>query len=163
MGSSMYLNRKFIPERPRTDVVSEFVEIIKQLSMQIDYENEFTLYLWKHSRSNGIRVYVDTAEEVDYPEPFGMHYREVFFDAVYLDEECVNTDLLLEITVAYMQKYPDALLLGECSPYLYYDKEDIDAVVSKPFNKDWVCLTRSHISPLSDDIYAQWREKYRKF
>ena len=99
-------------------------------------------------------MYVDTAEPVDYPEPFGRHYREVFFDAVYHDEGCVNTDLLLEITAAYMQKYPDALLFGECSPYLYYDKEDIDAVTAKPFDKDWFFLTKSHISPLSNDVYA---------
>lgn len=163
MGSSMYLNRKLIPKRPRADVICEFTGMISSLGIQFEYENEHTLYLWKHSRPNGIRVYVDTAEPVDYPEPFGRYYREVFFDAVYHDEDSVNTDLLLEITAAYMQKYPDALLFGEeCSPYLYYDKEDIDAVTAKSFDKDWFYLTKSHISPLYDDVYAQWREERRK-
>ena len=163
MGSSMYLNRKLIPKRPRTDVICEFTGMISSLGIQFEYENEHTLYLWKHSRWNGIRVYVDSAKPVDYPEPFGRYYREVFFDAVYHDEDCMNTDLLLEITAAYMQKYPDALLFGEeCSPYLYYDKEDIDAVTAKSFDKDWFYLTKSHISPLYDDVYAQWREERRK-
>ena len=63
-------------------------------------------------------------------------------------------------TNAYMQKYPDTLLLGECSPYFYYDKQDIDMVASKPFRSDWHYMTKSHISPLADDLYAQWRGKW---
>lgn len=143
MGSSIYLNRKLIPKRLRADVICEFTGMISSLGIQFEYENEHTLYLWKHSRPNGIRVYVDTAEPVDYPEPFGRYYREVFFDSIYNDEDSVNTDLLLEITATYMQKY-------------------IDAVTAKTFDKEWLCLTKSHISPLHDDVYAQLREERRK-
>ena len=87
MGTSMWIDRREIPARPGAEV-----------------ENDHTLYCWKRDISQGIRIYADTAEEDDYPEPFGMHYREIFFDAVYDDEEHYNTDLLLMITAAYMQK-----------------------------------------------------------
>lgn len=159
MGSSMYYDRKYIPKRTNEEVVSEFAELVEALGIQVEYEDD-TLYLWKRSRSEGIRVYVQTAEEDEYPEPFGLYYREIFFDAIYDKDNCVNSDLLLEITVAYMQKYPDTLLLGECSPYFYYDKQDIDAIASKPFRSDWFYMTKSHISPLADDLYAQWRGKW---
>lgn len=159
MGSSMYYDRKYIPKRTNAEIVSEFAELVEALGIQVDYEDEITLYLWKRSRSEGIRVYAETAAEDEYPEPFGMYYSEIFFEAIYDDNDCVNSDLLLEITVAYMQKYPDTLLLGECSPYFYYDKQDIDMVASKPFRSDWHYMTKSHVSSLTDDLYAQWREK----
>lgn len=160
MGSSMYYVRKYIPKRMNEEVVCEFAKLVEALGIQVDYEDETTLYLWKRSRFEGIRAYVEAAEKDEYPEPFGLHYREVFFDAIYDYDDCVNSDLLLEITVAYMQKYPDTLLLGECSPYFYYDKQDIDLVASKPFRRDWYYMTKSHISPLTDALYAQWRGKW---
>ena len=149
MGSSMWIDRKYIPERPRAEVVGEFLGIVNGLGMTVKIENDHTLYCWKRDISQGLRIYADTAEEDEYDEPFGMHYREIFFDAVYDDEDCYNTDLLLMITAAYMQKYPDALLMGgECSPFLYFDKEDIDKVAAAPFDREWHCMTRSHIAPL---------------
>ena len=149
MGSSMWIDRKYIPERPSAEVVSEFLCIVNGLGMTVKIENDHTLYCWKRDISQGLRIYADTAEEDEYDEPFGMHYREIFFDAVYDDEDRYNTDLLLMITAAYMQKYPDALLMGgECSPFLYYDKEDIDKVAAAPFDREWHCTTRSHIAPL---------------
>ena len=149
----MYIDRKFIPKRPNEDVVCEFLGIIGGLGMNIRIENDHTLYCWNRDISQGIRIYAETAEEDEYPEPFGIHYREIFFDAIYDDEDYYNTDMLLSITSAYMQKYPDALLMGgECSPYLYYDKEDIDKAAAAPFDREWHCITESHISPLKKDI-----------
>ncbi|MDE5861505.1 MAG: hypothetical protein K2H28_04860 [Ruminococcus sp.] len=158
MGSSMYYDRKYIPKRTNAEVVREFAELVESLGIHIDYENATTLYLWKRNRSEGIRVYAETAEEDEYPEPFGMYYREIFFDAVYDDDDIVNSDLLLEITIAYMKKYPDTLLFGECSPYFYYDKQDIDMVASEPFRSDWHYMTKSHISPLTEKLYEKWRK-----
>lgn len=152
MGSSMYFNRRFIPKRSRGEVVKEFTELVESLGIHVEYSNNGEMYLWKHSRPDGIRAYVDTAEGCDYPEPIGVYYREVFFDAIYDDEVC-NSDLLLEITIAYMKKYPDTLLFGECSRYLYYDKHDIDIVSKQPFRRDWHYMTESHIAPLEEDIY----------
>lgn len=156
MGSSMWIDRRSIPQRPCTEVVSEFLGIISGLGLTVKLENDHTLYCWKRDISQGIRVYAGTAEEDDWPEPYGMHYREIFFDAVYDDEEHYNTDLLLAITAAYMQMYPDALLMGgECSPYLYYDKQDIDAVAASPFCVEWHCTTVSHKAPLEKDLYGR--------
>lgn len=156
MGTSMWIDRKSIPARPCAEVVGEFLCIVSGLGMTVKIENDHTLYCWKRDISAGIRIYADTAEEDDYPEPFGMHWREIFFDAVYDDEDNYNTDLLLMITAAYMQKYPEALLMGgECSPYLYYDKEDIDKVTAAPFDREWHCTTISHISPLEKDLYGR--------
>ena len=63
MGNSIYYDRKYIPKRTNTEVVHEFTKLVESLGIQIDYEDETTLYLWKRNRSEGIRVYVETAEE----------------------------------------------------------------------------------------------------
>ena len=163
MGSSMHLNRKYIPKRPRETVIRELADMVEPLGIKIIYESAASLYLWRQTDiegvHKGIRVYADTAKENKYPEPFGMYYREIFFEAVYDDDEVMNSDLLLEMTAAYMKKYPDTLLLGECSPYLYYDKQDIDAVMAQPFRADWYYMTKSHISPLLQDAWALWYGK----
>ena len=51
MGSSMYYDRKYIPKRTNAEIVSEFAELVEALGIQVDYEDEITLYLWKRSRS----------------------------------------------------------------------------------------------------------------
>lgn len=156
MGSSMYFMRKHIPERTLAEAVNEFVEMITPLGIHIDYENEGELYLWKRSRPSGIRVYIDAAEPVSFPEPLGMHYRDVFFDAVYQFEhdEDYNTDILLLIAAAYWEKHPDAFLTGEAGVSWLYDKEDIDAVFAKPFDKDWL-RTKSHITLSYSDLFGK--------
>ena len=162
MGSSVYFERKYIPIRPVEEIVYEFVNIIKSIDINYEYENETTLYLWKNIRHNGIRVYISSAEKIE--EVLGIYYREIFFDAVYDDNDCLNSDLLLEITVEYMKKYPDTLLFGECSNYMYYDKQDILSVLEKPFFKEWYYLTESHISPLIQyNDYFKMKTVKRKF
>ena len=156
MGSSMYFMRKHIPERTLAEAVNGFVEMITPLGIHIDYENEGELYLWKRSRSSGIRVYIDAAEPVSFPEPLGIYYRDVFFDAVYQFEhdEDYNTDILLLIAAAYWEKHPDALLTGEAGVSWLYDKEDIDAVLAKPFDKNWL-RTKSHITLSYSDLFGK--------
>ena len=145
MGSSMYFVRKSIPECTLEDTVRKFIEMITPLGICIIYEDKNELYLWKRSRPSGIRVYTQMAKSVSFSELLGVHYCDVFFDAVYYDDEDYNTDLLLMITAAYLEKYPDALLAGEAGVSRFYDKEDIDAVLAKPFDRNWL-LTKSHIT-----------------
>ena len=85
-----------------------------------------------------------------------MHYRDVLFDAVYDDEndEDYNSDLLLMIAAAYWEKHPDALLTGEAGVSWLYDKEDIDAVLAKPFDKNWL-RTKSHITLSYSDLFGK--------
>lgn len=149
MGSSMYFVRKSITECTIEDAVCKFVEMITPLDIFISYEDENILYLWKCSISSGIRVYINVANPVSFPELPGVHCCDVFFDAVYYDDEDHNTDLLLMITAAYLEKYPDALLVGEAGVSRFYDKEDIDAVLAKPFDRNWL-RTKSHITLAED-------------
>ena len=152
MGCSMYLERTNILERSDEKVILEFIELIQSRNINYEFENSTTLYIWKDKRKNGLRVYLSSAQEDNYPEPFGVYFREISFDAIYSDDECTNSDLLLEVADVYMQKYPDTLLFGECSPYLYYDKTDIDIVLKKPFYKEWYFQTISHSSPFLDEV-----------
>ena len=156
MGSSMYFMRKSIPERSLADAVREYVKMITPLGIHIDYEGDGELYLWKRSRPSGIRVYIKAAEPVSFPEPLGMHYWDVLFDAIYQDEgdEDYNSDLLLMIAAAYWEKHPDALLTGEAGVSWLYDKEDIDAVLAKPFDRNWLRI-KSHIPPRYDNLFGQ--------
>ena len=80
----------------------------------------------------------------------------MLFDAVYQDEgdEDYNTDLLLMIAAAYWEKHPDALLTGEAGVSWLYDKEDIDAVLAKPFDRNWLRI-KSHIPPRYDNLFGQ--------
>ena len=80
----------------------------------------------------------------------------MLFDAVYDDEndEDYNSDLLLMIAAAYWEKHPDALLTGEAGVSWLYDKEDIDAVLAKPFDKNWL-RTKSHITLSYSDLFGK--------
>ena len=119
MGSSMHLNRKYIPKRPRETVIRELADMVEPLGIKIIHESAASLYLWRRTDIDGvhkgIRVYADTAEENEYPEPFGMYYREIFFEAVYDDDEVMNSDLLLEMTAAYMKNIRIRCCLGNAA------------------------------------------------
>lgn len=150
MGTSMWLARKINPKRNKDIVVQELIELLNSIGINSyewikDKYSDDEFYIWKGNPGHGIRVYVGEAEEVI--EDNCSFYREIFFDAIYHDEDD-NGDLLLDITYAYMEKYPDILLFGECSKYLYYDKLDIESVKKSGYSSDWYFVTKPHVSPI---------------
>ena len=66
--------------------------------------------------------------------------------AVFSPEK-LNSDMILAITAAYMNKYPDALFnYEECSDdNMFLDKYDIDTVMARPFVPDWFRSFRGHL------------------
>lgn len=157
MGSSAQLLRNEVPERDNAVCVSDFIEIIRLLGFQFEYEEDVALYIWREERWKGIRVYLDQEEYPIYTINGDDYYREAYFEMICHDEESMNSDMLLAIVMEYMKKYPDSLFHSEGHKEPFFDKKDIEAVAAKPFHPGWYYLMNTHLqSEALNRFLSQW-------
>ncbi len=71
----------------------------------------------------------------------------------------MNSDMILSITAEYIKKYPDALFHSEWSSpeSPFFDKSDIEAIISQPFQPGWFYSFKSHLHGKAlDQYYDKW-------
>ncbi len=140
--------------------VREFFEIIQPLGFDAHEESDNAIYMNPNGNyEKGVRVWVDQEDYPMFTVNGKEYYCEVFFDFIWDDErhgiESMNSDMILAITAEYMKKYPDALFQYEWSSdeSPFFDKRDIETIISQPFQPGWYYLFRSHLHVKALDKY----------
>lgn len=160
MGSSAQLLRKELPQRDDDKCVNDFIEIIRPLGFQFEHEDHTALYIWHEERWKGVRVYLGQEEYPTYTINGDDYYCIAYFEAIYNDEEVINSDMLLAMVMEYMKKYPDSLFHSEDHKEPFFDKKDIEAVAAQPFQPGWYYLMNTHLqSEALDRFLDKWSTK----
>ncbi|MDE6670867.1 MAG: hypothetical protein K2K16_01580 [Ruminococcus sp.] len=160
MASTAQIVRNNKTKMSTAERVIEFFEIIRPLGFDAHEESDNAIYMNPVGNyEKGVRVWVDQEDYPMFTVNGKKYYREVFFDFIWDDErhgtESMNSDMILAITAEYMKKYPDALFQYEWysneSPF--FDKIDIETIISQPFHSGWYYLFMSHLHVKSSDKY----------
>ena len=131
-----------------------FLEIIRPLGYYTEVEENYdwSVHIQQNAGSPKYAVvWVDEEDEPIYTINGRPYYCQVFFHFIWHDKqqgpEKLNSDMILAITAAYMNKYPDALFnFEECSDdNMFLDRHDIDTVTARPFVPDWFRSFRGHL------------------
>lgn len=163
MASTAQIVRNNKTKMSTAERVREFFEIIHPLGFVSDEEADSAIYMTPDEEAEkGVRVWVDQEDYPIYTINGADYYREVFFDFIWDDErhgiESMNSDMILAIVAEYMKKYPDALFKYEWSSHEspFFDRSDIEAVISQSFQPGWYYLFKSHLhgKALGHDIWS---------
>ena len=149
-----------IPAPPRSaeEVTREFLQQLVPKDCTVTDDGTYLIV------RRGIRgdfpqdISVIISPEEHFQTVCGIPYaEEIFFENVWADDEITNTDILLEITLHYMELHPDALFYDSCSRDRFRDYEDIRAIAAMPFDREWIGSTRSHLRLKPVDRYSnEW-------
>ncbi|MDE6780684.1 MAG: hypothetical protein K2J40_04395 [Ruminococcus sp.] len=160
MASTAEIVRNNKTKMSTAERVREFFEIIHPLGFDACEESDSAIYMKPNGNNEkGVRVWVDQKDYPIFTINGEEYYREVFFDFIWDDErhgiESMNSDMILAITAEYMKKYPDALFNYEWSSdeSPFFDKRDIETIISQPFQPGWYYLFRSHLHVKALDQY----------
>lgn len=166
MGQSAQILRNNKTKMSTAERVKEFFEIIHPLGFFARETDDGEIHVKPDEEARrGVWLWVDQEDYPIYTINGADYYREVFFDFVWDDKahgiESMNSDIVLAIVAEYMKKYPDALF-DACEVCSYeskspfFDKSDIEAIISQPFQPGWTYLFKSHLHQKELGRWDMW-------